>query len=301
MPAKPRVFVSRRIPQVGIDLISPHCDAEVWSDLLPPPADTLRQKIRDCVGLISLLTDRIDGSLMDAAPNLKVVSNFAVGFNNVDVAAATKRGIRVGNTPGVLTDATADIAITLMLAATRRLGESTQDAREGRWLTWDPLFWLGQTWSKNGWNRRHTDWIQFLRKSCTRGEDTLFIRTYIRILPPKPHSRAARRSRHSVMRSGFRICTCRSQSQTKGLFGKIICQMKPTAVFINTARGPMSIRSRSRMQPQQDDLRGGARRDGSELIAEGSRIAAHAKLYRRRTSPVPRSIAKRDAASAART
>jgi glyoxylate reductase len=91
MPAKPRVFVSRRIPQVGLDLIAPHCDAEIWPDLLPPPADTLRAKIRDCVGLISLLTDRIDGPLLDAAPNLKVVSNFAVGFNNIDLAAATKR------------------------------------------------------------------------------------------------------------------------------------------------------------------------------------------------------------------
>src|SRR5262245_12899936 len=127
MPAKPRVFVSRRIPQVGIDLIKPHCDAEIWPDHLPPSYEVLRDKIRDCEGIITLLTDRIDGPLMNAAPKLKVVSNYAVGFNNVDTAAATKRGIRVGNTPGVLTEATADIAVTLMLAAARRLGESTDD------------------------------------------------------------------------------------------------------------------------------------------------------------------------------
>src|SRR5688572_25051630 len=100
MPAKPRVFVTRRIPAVGLDLIRPHCDADVWADPLPPPDGVLRERVRDCEGLISLLTDRVDESLFAAAPRLKVVSNFAVGFNNVDVAAATKRGIRVGNTPG---------------------------------------------------------------------------------------------------------------------------------------------------------------------------------------------------------
>src|SRR5215204_4377418 len=109
MPAKPRVFVARRIPAVGLELIAPHCDAEVWAD-----------------------------------PKLKVVSNFAVGVNNIDLAAAARRNVRVGNTPGVLTEATADIAVTLLLAAARRLGESATDAKEGRWKTWDPLGWLGR-------------------------------------------------------------------------------------------------------------------------------------------------------------
>src|SRR3954469_4583754 len=144
MPAKPRVFVARRIPAVGLDLIAPHCDADVWADPLPPPAAVLRIKVRDCEGLISLLTDRVDDDLLSAAPKLRVVSNFAVGVNNIDLAAATRRGVRVGNTPGVLTEATADIAVTLMLAAARRLGESATDARKGRWKTWDPLGWLGQ-------------------------------------------------------------------------------------------------------------------------------------------------------------
>src|SRR6266436_3187758 len=144
MPAKPRVFVSRRIPVIGLDLIAPHCEAEVWPDPLPPPADVLADKIRDCEGLVSLLTDRIDGPLLDAAPRLMVVSNFAVGFNNVDVAACTARGVCVGNTPGVLTDATADTAVMLLMAAARRLADSGADAKGGRWLTWEPLGWLGQ-------------------------------------------------------------------------------------------------------------------------------------------------------------
>src|SRR5215212_6244757 len=142
--ARPKVFVSRRIPDEGLNAIRAACDVDLWPDQLPPPADELKRRVADCDGLVALLTDRIDGALLDAAPKLKVVSNYAVGFNNVDVPACTARGVCVGNTPGVLTDATADIAVTLLLAAARRLGESAADAKAGRWLTWEPLGWLGQ-------------------------------------------------------------------------------------------------------------------------------------------------------------
>src|SRR5205823_12269956 len=118
--------------------------ADIWTDPLPPPAEVLRQKVAACDGLVSLLTDRVDGPLLDAAPKLKVVSNFAVGFNNIDVPAATARGVAVGNTPGALTDATADLAFALLLAAARRVPESAFDARAGKWKTWEPLGYLGQ-------------------------------------------------------------------------------------------------------------------------------------------------------------
>src|SRR5205823_6131713 len=144
MTVKPRVFVTRIIPEVGLDLVRRHCEAEIWTEQSPPPYDLLRQKVADCDGLVSLLTDRVDAALLDAAPRLKVVSNFAVGFNNVDVPACTARGVAVGNTPGVLTDATADIAVTLMPAAARRIAEGAADAKAGRWLTWEPLGWLGR-------------------------------------------------------------------------------------------------------------------------------------------------------------
>ena len=104
----------------------------------------LRQKVADCDGLVSLLTDRIDAALLDAAPRLKVVSNYAVGFNNIDIPAATARGVAVGNTPGVLTDATADMAFCLLIAAARRLVEGHQYAPAGQWKTWEPLGHLGQ-------------------------------------------------------------------------------------------------------------------------------------------------------------
>src|SRR5262245_4915354 len=132
MPSRPHVFVTRRIPDAGLDRIRAACAAEVWPDQMPPPYDVLKQKIADCDGLVSLLTDRIDAELLDAAPRLAVVSNFAVGFNNIDVPAATARGVCVGNTPGALTDATADCAFMLMIAAARRLPDGILDVRGGR-------------------------------------------------------------------------------------------------------------------------------------------------------------------------
>src|SRR5205807_6863062 len=106
--------------------------------------DVLRARVAACAGLVSLLTDRVDAALLDAAPRLRVVSNFAVGFNNIDVPACTQRGIAVGNTPGVLTDATADMAFCLLIAAARRVVEGHQYSLSGQWKTWEPLGHLGQ-------------------------------------------------------------------------------------------------------------------------------------------------------------
>src|SRR5881227_3379529 len=142
--SRPRVFVTRRIPDVGLERIRAACDAEVWPERLPPPYDLIRQKVADCDGLVSLLTDRIDAGLLDAAPRLRVVSNYAVGFNNIDVPAASARGVAVGNTPGVLTDATADMAFCLLIGAARRLVDGHLYARAGEWKTWEPLGHLGQ-------------------------------------------------------------------------------------------------------------------------------------------------------------
>ena len=117
MSDRPRVFVTRRIPEAGLNTILEQCDAEVWDGHLPPDRETLLQKIAGCDGVLSLLTERVDGEFMDAVgEQLKVISNFAVGFNNIDIPEATRRGIRVGNTPDVLTDATADMAFTLLIS-----------------------------------------------------------------------------------------------------------------------------------------------------------------------------------------
>jgi glyoxylate reductase len=141
---KPRVFVTRAIPDAGLNKITQFCDADVWPDDMPPTYDILTQRVRGVEGLLCLLTDRIDGALMDAAgKQLKVISQMAVGYDNIDVAAAQSRGIPVGNTPGVLTEATADLAFALLLSSARRIVEGVEYIRAGKWRTWEPKTLLG--------------------------------------------------------------------------------------------------------------------------------------------------------------
>ena len=109
----------------------------------PPPYETLLEKVANVDGLLCLLTDKIDAQLMDAAPNLRAISQIAVGFENIDVAEATRRGIPVGYTPGVLTGTTADMAFALLMAAARRLVEGAEAVKAGKWKTWHPLHYLG--------------------------------------------------------------------------------------------------------------------------------------------------------------
>jgi glyoxylate reductase len=141
---RPKVFVSRVIPEEGLAAIRDACEAEVWQEELPPPREALLEAVQGCDGLLTLLTDRVDDELLDrAGPQLKVVSNFAVGFDNIDVPACTRRGIAVGNTPGVLTETTADLAFALLMAAARRLPESDRYVRAGHWKTWGPMLLMG--------------------------------------------------------------------------------------------------------------------------------------------------------------
>ena len=119
--AKPKVFVTRIIPEKGLALVRDFCDADIWQGELPPPHKEIVRRVRDVNGLLSLLTDKIDAEVMDAGPRLKVISNMAVGVDNVDTTAATARKLPVGNTPGVLTDATADHAFALLMSAARRI------------------------------------------------------------------------------------------------------------------------------------------------------------------------------------
>jgi glyoxylate reductase len=142
--SKPRVFVTRLIPEGGLALVRQACDAEIWAGETPPSREVLLQKVRGVDGLLCLLTDPVDGEVMDAAgPWLRVISNFAVGYDNVDVAGATERGIPVGNTPGVLTETTADMAFALLMAAARRVVEGADYVRAGKWRTWGPTLLLG--------------------------------------------------------------------------------------------------------------------------------------------------------------
>jgi glyoxylate reductase len=137
-------FVTRRLPGDALDrLAAAGHEVDLWTQELPPPPDTLRERAAPAEGLLSLLTDRIDADLLTAAPNLRVIANYAVGCDNIDLDAARARGIAVGVTPDVLTEATADLTFALILAAARRLPEAIEAVRAGVWKTWEPRGWLG--------------------------------------------------------------------------------------------------------------------------------------------------------------
>jgi len=253
---KPKVFVSRRIPAAGLDKVLAACDAEVWPEQLPPPAEVLRQKIADCDGLLSLLTDRIDGPLLDSAPRLKVVSNYAVGFNNIDVPAATQRGVCVGNTPGVLTDATADMAFALLISAARRIVEGHQYTLAGQWKTWEPLGHIGQdlagrTLGVVGMGRIGSA----LARRCQRGWDMRVLYHDVR-----PNAEAERELGARLVpldtllaEADFVSVHTDLNDTTRGMFNAAaFAKMKPTAVFVNTARGPLVVE-----HDLVDALRGG--------------------------------------------
>lgn len=241
--ARPKVFVTRRIPDVGWKRIQDACDADIWPEQLPPPYEVLKQKASACDGLVSLLTDRIDAELIDAAPSLKVVSNFAVGFNNVDVPACTARGICVGNTPGALTDATADCAFMLLIAAARRMSEGMFDVREKRWKTWEPIGYLGQdlagkTLGVVGMGRIGSA----LAKRCHAGWDMKVL--YHDVTPNRDAESdlgARRVELNELLReSDFISVHAALTPDNHGLIGAAqFKQMKPTAVVVNTARGPL--------------------------------------------------------------
>ena len=141
---KPKVLITRQLLPEVLDLISESTDMEVWPDTYPPSAEKLRELLADKEGVLTTIMDRIDAEALDAAPKLKVVSQLGVGVDHIDIAEATKRNILVGNTPGVLAKATADIAFALLMSAARRVSEGDQWVREKQWeLAFHPLHWLG--------------------------------------------------------------------------------------------------------------------------------------------------------------
>lgn len=142
--SRPRVYVTRDLPGDAIERLRAHADVDVWRQDTPPPREEIVRAVANVDALLCLLTDNIDAGVIDAAPQLRIVSTMAVGYDHIDVAACSRKGILVTNTPGVLTETTADFAFALLLAAARRLPEADRAVREGHWSTWHPSFLLGQ-------------------------------------------------------------------------------------------------------------------------------------------------------------
>jgi glyoxylate reductase len=144
MSDRPRVYVTRRLPRPAIELLGRHVQTVIWPGELPPPRAVLLKEVAQIDGLLALQTERVDATLHDAAPHLRVISNYAVGSDNIDLAAATRRHIMVTHTPDALTETVADFTMALMLAAARRVIESEQYVKAGRWRTWGPETLLGR-------------------------------------------------------------------------------------------------------------------------------------------------------------
>ncbi len=141
---RPKVFITREIPERGLSKIKEFFDVDLWTDEAPPPKSVIIERVKDVDALVPLLTDPIDAEVFDAAPKLRIVSQYAVGYDNIDVKEATKRGIYVTNTPGVLTETVADFTFALMLAVARRIVEADKYVREGKWkVGWHPLMMIG--------------------------------------------------------------------------------------------------------------------------------------------------------------
>ncbi len=239
---KPKVFVTRQIPQKGFELIADFCDVDLWDGDLPPSRDDFLQRARGVEGVLCLLTDLFDGDMMDAiGPQLKVISNFAVSCDNIDVLAATARGVSVGNTPDVLTDVTADFAFALMMSAGRRIPEADRYARSGAWKTWQPMALLGlemkgATLGLLGFGR--------VGKAMARRAAGFDMRViYYDPLETKSPSdaRATRVEFETLLEeSDFLSLHTPLTDETRHMIAAdALSKMKPNAVLVNTSRGPV--------------------------------------------------------------
>ena len=241
---KPRVFVTRIIPDAGLDRVRAACDVHLWEDDLPPPRDELLRRAAGMDGLLTLLTDRVDDELLDAAgPQLKVVSNFAVGFDNIDVPALTRRKIPAGNTPGVLTETTADLAFALLMAAARRIPESVEYVRQDRWKTWGPMLLMGV--DINNATLGIVGFGRIGREMARRGRGFGMTILYHDVHPATPEDEAELGARRVEMdellrESDFISLHVNLTDETNHLIdADALRAMKPTAVLVNTSRGPV--------------------------------------------------------------
>jgi len=241
---QPHVFVARRIPDEGLDLVLAATDADVWPDEIEPSRDELLRRVAGCDGILTLLTDRVDAELLDTAgPQLKVVSNYAVGFDNIDVPECTRRGIPVGNTPGVLTETTADLAWALLMAAARRVVDGADYVRAGKWKTWGPLLLLGPdvhgaTLGIVGFGRIGQ---AVARRASGFGMRILY-HDVQRVDPAVESELGARYVPldRLLAESDFVSLHVNLTAETRGLIdAAALARMKPTAIVVNTARGPV--------------------------------------------------------------
>lgn len=238
----PLVLISHTLPAEWMTILEGRVRAIVGPKDATRLAPDLEAHLHEAEGLFCLLTIPVREELLAKMPRLRVVSNMAVGVDNIDVAACTRRGIPVGNTPGALTDATADLTIALLLSAARRLPESSRDARQGRWTTWSPTGWLGADLRDATLGIVGMGKIGRAVAERARGFGLRLV-FYDPTSGPETETQTGARSvsfDELLAVSDFVSLHCPLTNETRGLIGdSALRKMKPSAILVNAARGPI--------------------------------------------------------------
>jgi glyoxylate reductase len=250
IPPMGRIFVTRSLPFRALDALAAEHEVDVWEGDLPPGTEALRERAARAEGLLSLVTDPVDADLLAACPDLRAIANMAVGTDNIDLEAAAERGIPVGNTPDVLTDATADLALGLLLALARRIPQGAAQVREGRWRTWEPAADLGAdlAGATLGIVGRGRIGEAVARRAEGFGMDVLA---------------SSRRSgvplEELLDRADFVSLHCPLTPATRHLISTdALRRMKPTAFLVNTARGGVVDQAALRLALLDGEIAGAA-------------------------------------------
>ena len=239
MATRKKVFVTREIPEVGLKMLEEHFDLKVRREDIPIPREQLMEEIKDYDGIITILTDKMDSEVMDNAPNLKIISAFAVGYDNIQVPEATKRGIAVGNTPEVLTQSTAEHALALIMSVAKRTNEGDMVMREDSFPGWGPMYMLGtelegKTVGIIGYGRIGQKLGEMMEKA--------FDCKIIYMDHSEKSTGGARKVELDELLKESDIVSIHVplNEHTRHFIGeKELKQMKKTAYLINTARGPV--------------------------------------------------------------
>jgi glyoxylate reductase len=244
------VFVTRRLPFEALHRLRQVHDVDEWPGDLPPSPAQMRAGVAGADGLLSLVTDRVDAAVLDAAPRLRAIANMAVGTDNIDLEAAAARGIPVGNTPDVLTDATADLAFALLLALARKIVPGAAKVRSGEWRTWEPAADLGAdlagaTLGVIGWGRIGQ---AVARRAAGFGMDVIYSSRASGIPLDELLARADFVSVHTPLTPATRHL----------IDADALARMKPTALLVNTARGGVVDQDALRAALQAGQIAGAA-------------------------------------------
>jgi glyoxylate reductase len=238
---KRKIVVTRKIPEQALERLKEHGEVYVWDyEEQPIPYEVLSEEIKDAAGLYTNVGDQIDKALLDQAPNLKVISTMAVGFDNINVEEAARRGITVGHTPGVLTETTADLTFALLMAAARRVVEGSEYVREGRWKSWGPMLLTGQdiygaTIGIIGMGRIGEG---VARRAAGFNMNILYHNRSRRAEMEKSLNASYCSLDELLAKSDFVVLLAPGFAETRYMIGTAQFKlMKPNAVFINSSRG----------------------------------------------------------------